>query len=239
MHPQLVGQKRAEWRMTDVPPEQHKKLCTTCGEPIAQSARKCIHCDTYQDWRGYLAFSSTVLALLVALLSVATVAGPVFRDLLISKDSKLVASFQELHNEEATFVVSNSGSQAGTVGEAFVLVAEKGQTTLIPLPRVFKSSVEEREGQFIEAGKSRLVRYEPPREVERISNISWADVTKLQCAIGIHLINFSARREASCFQHSCVSIHNALIRDQGALLAEVPSPDGGSEHLLDRCVRRR
>ena len=78
VHPDALS--RMEWRMVDVPPEpeRHKKQCTTCGEEIANSARKCIHCDTYQDWRRYLTFSSTVLALLVALLSVATVAGPVF-----------------------------------------------------------------------------------------------------------------------------------------------------------------
>jgi hypothetical protein len=220
-----------EWRMIDVllKPDQHKKQCTTCGETIAESARKCIHCDSYQDWRRYLAFSSTVLALLVALLSVATVAGPVFRDLLISKDSELVASFQELNDEEATFVVSNSGTRPGTVGEAFVIVARRntpGSQILrdfISVPRGPRHVREE--SFFVDAGKSRLVSYALSAADPNL-NVSWADIAKLQCAIGIDVINFSGRRESSCFQHSCVQIHNTLFRDNAVLLLEVPAKKG-------------
>jgi hypothetical protein len=184
-----------------------------------------------------------VLALLVALLSVSTVAGPVFRDLFITKDSELVASFQELNNEEATFVVSNSGNRPGTVGEAFVIVARSGQTwpDFISLPRArdFKSYEEEKESSFVDAGKSRFVRY-VPRASDRYFNIFSTEIEKRQCAFRIDLINFSGRRESPCFQHSCVQIHNTLFREQGVVsLLEVPSQDRGSENFLDRCERRR
>lgn len=46
------------------------KPCRVCGETIVASARKCIHCDSWQDWRAELGVSSQVLALLVALVSV-------------------------------------------------------------------------------------------------------------------------------------------------------------------------
>ena len=150
--------------MVDVPPEpdQHKKQCTTCSELIAASALKCIHCDSYQDWRRYLAFSSTVLALLVALLSVATVAGPVFRDLLTTKDSDLaVGSFQGFNDDgEAMFVVTNSGNRPGTVADAYVLIAplDKPNESIYftGFPRGKLSS---EESFFVDGGKSKLVRF--------------------------------------------------------------------------------
>jgi hypothetical protein len=179
-----------------------------------------------------------VLALLVALLSVATVAGPVFRDLLITKDSELVASFQELNDEAATFVVSNSGNRGGTVGEAFVIVARRkspeGQISkdIISVQRSLRSDQEE----YVDAGKSMIIRY-VPRAADQNANVSWTDIEKLQCAFGIVLINFSGRRESPCFQHSCVQIHNTLFRHHAAFV-EV-RPEGALEHLLDGCKRRR
>ena len=35
------------------------KPCKVCGEAIKTTAKKCIHCDSYQDWRAYLNFGST------------------------------------------------------------------------------------------------------------------------------------------------------------------------------------
>jgi hypothetical protein len=199
--------------MADVPPEsdRHKKQCTTCGEEIAYTARKCIHCDSYQDWRRYLTFSSTVLALLVALLSVATVAGPVFRDLLTIKDSDLVASFQGVNaDDQAVFVVSNLGTRPGTVGEVLIMVApsESGEFHLyrgFPL-----ASGTRDESIFVDAGKSAAVRYGPgPSKYDSSwGDFSWErdDIAKFQCAIGILLINFSGPQFQACFKYSCSEI---------------------------------
>ncbi len=54
------------------------KLCISCKSEIHEDAIKCKECDGYQNWRRHLDFSNTVLALLLALLSVSTVAVPVF-----------------------------------------------------------------------------------------------------------------------------------------------------------------
>ena len=50
--------------------------CIACKLAIEPDAWKCIHCDTIQNWRRYLTLSNSVLALLVALLSVSTVLVP-------------------------------------------------------------------------------------------------------------------------------------------------------------------
>jgi hypothetical protein len=200
--------------MVNVPPEpdQHKKQCTTCSELIAASALKCIHCDSYQDWRRYLAFSSTVLALLVALLSVATVAGPVFHDLLTTKDSDLaVGSFQGFNDDgEAMFVVLNSGNRPGTVADAYVLIAplDKPHESIYfaGFPRGKLSS---EESFFVDGGKSKLVRFHG-RPGSQEPKLLWEgqNVQRFQCAIGVWVINFSGLRKSRCFEFDCEALGN-------------------------------
>lgn len=52
------------------------KECKVCGEEIKDCAFKCVHCSSFQNWRRYLTFSSTVLSLFVALASVIAVGTP-------------------------------------------------------------------------------------------------------------------------------------------------------------------
>jgi len=61
------------------PSHNDLKPCKTCGEEIKITALKCIHCDSFQDWRSSLSFGSTVLSLLVALVSVLTFAAPIWK----------------------------------------------------------------------------------------------------------------------------------------------------------------
>lgn len=49
------------------PPE---KLCRVCKKPIPAEGLKCTECNSFQDWRRILPFSTEILALLIALLSV-------------------------------------------------------------------------------------------------------------------------------------------------------------------------
>jgi hypothetical protein len=65
------------------------KPCALCGMEIPLGALKCSHCDSFQDWRKHLPFSSTVLSLLVALLSVLTVAAPALEKLFAPSDERI------------------------------------------------------------------------------------------------------------------------------------------------------
>jgi hypothetical protein len=56
--------------------------CRVCRKSIPVGALKCTECDSFQDWRRHLNLSSTVLSLLVALISVSTVAFPIFQKAL-------------------------------------------------------------------------------------------------------------------------------------------------------------
>jgi hypothetical protein len=106
----------------DIESSSDTKLCKTCAEPIKLAARICNHCKSYQDWRSNLSISSSVLALLIALISVASSAVPVFVDALTEKNAKLIFSYQGITPKFVSFFVSNTGTRAGSVDSAFLVV---------------------------------------------------------------------------------------------------------------------
>lgn len=91
------------------------KPCKVCGEGIKLSAKKCVHCDSYQDWRSGLGPSTSVLSLLVALVAVLTAAVPVIHDGLTAKNSALILSYQAVDQGHITLLVTNQGVRPGSV----------------------------------------------------------------------------------------------------------------------------
>ena len=83
--------------------------CFLCRKPIPREAKICTECNSYQDWRKYFGVSSTVLSLLVALVSVLTVAVPVIRNALTPDRSDVRCSLLEWNPSGVTLVVSNRG----------------------------------------------------------------------------------------------------------------------------------
>ncbi len=53
-----------------------KSVCRTCYEVIHPHAKKCVHCESYQDFRRYINLGNSALALLVALISTLTLGLP-------------------------------------------------------------------------------------------------------------------------------------------------------------------
>jgi hypothetical protein len=123
--------------MTDLTPKQRATApCVTCKEQIVLGATKCIHCDSFQDWRGTLSISSTVLSLSVALVAVLGFTLPIIRETTTPKNSDISLSipfikiaYHDLpprkdaprgyHNREGTAFVEviaiNSGVRAGFI----------------------------------------------------------------------------------------------------------------------------
>ncbi|WP_143032021.1 hypothetical protein [Paraburkholderia terricola] len=62
--------------MTDAV-ETRIALCRQCKTEIPIGAKICSTCNSYQDWRSFIQFSNTALALIIALISVAGISGPV------------------------------------------------------------------------------------------------------------------------------------------------------------------
>ena len=54
-----------------------QKPCNQCGEKISVSATKCSKCQGFQNWRRHFELSSVMIAMLVALVSVTSLALPI------------------------------------------------------------------------------------------------------------------------------------------------------------------
>lgn len=93
-----------------------QRRCVSCYEEIHRQARVCVACDSYQDWRRHLQVGSSVLALLVALVSVVALSVPVFKPILTTYRSNLNVSYQGATGEKFFFVVSNGGNKPGVIG---------------------------------------------------------------------------------------------------------------------------
>jgi len=92
--------------------------CKQCRQPISTKARLCRHCHSFQDWRGYLSLSSTVLALFVALVSVASIAVPPMVSLLRGQRSAVRISNPVVRGEAIYITASNLGNSAGVIERA-------------------------------------------------------------------------------------------------------------------------
>jgi hypothetical protein len=104
----------AEAHLGELPPGT--KHCRVCYEPINKHATKCIHCQSEQGGiRSRLGLSGTILSLLVALVSVSTVAAPVLINAFTPKNSNLVFSFQGANSVWLSLVVMNQGTRPGSV----------------------------------------------------------------------------------------------------------------------------
>lgn len=105
--------------------EPHKSkgnTCRVCNERIEIGAKKCIHCSSFQDWRRYLNLSSTMLALIVALISVLSISIPILKESFESENSYITILFQSASDEYLTFIGSNSGKYPGGIGNVSLTI---------------------------------------------------------------------------------------------------------------------
>ena len=96
--------------------------CIACKKPIMKEATKCAHCGTRQDWRRYIGFSSTILALIVAFLSILTVAVPVIIKALEPRGASLHFALGEYNGDPTSVYViaTNSGTKIGIIKAVFL-----------------------------------------------------------------------------------------------------------------------
>ena len=103
-------------------PQEGLSKCRQCKQNIPKGARLCSKCNSYQDWRGYLSVSSTVLALLVALLSAATTAAPAIKKALHKPRPEIVVGQPYLDRGDLRVVISNQGDAPASIGRGRVSI---------------------------------------------------------------------------------------------------------------------
>ena len=148
------------------------KQCPSCREYINVAATKCTHCGSFQNWRRHLNFSSSLLSLMVALISVATVFITVVMNSTTKKNSEIHAS---IINWQRSFItdgqmypvltvelfVSNSGQRPGAVKT--IAIRGEGDSQFQFLRSVVSTSNtvyahDKVESQIVEPGKTLLLK---------------------------------------------------------------------------------
>lgn len=102
-----------------------EKRCLACAESIHREAKKCKVCGSYQDFRQYLSFSSSVLALLVALATVLTFLIPILVELATPDDSHIEVQYQGSQQNRAYFLATNSGVRPGSVVSVRMVISRQ------------------------------------------------------------------------------------------------------------------
>jgi hypothetical protein len=137
-------------------PEAPEVFCKQCKQPIPVSARLCVHCKSYQDWRGYLSVSSTVLALLVALISVLTAAVPVVTKALRSDVSNTIASEPIFDGVDARIVISNLGEDPSVIRQALLRPYDPDPFKRPPLKQI-RFKLKDTSAGFIPKGNAQII----------------------------------------------------------------------------------
>ena len=99
------------------------KACKSCGSDMLKNTHKCHNCGSFQNWRGHINLSSTVLALLVALVTVITAAYPIMVEALTDDNSIVNLVFQSSRKDSPDsygyiFIAGNSGNRPAGLGES-------------------------------------------------------------------------------------------------------------------------
>ncbi|MDP9050956.1 MAG: hypothetical protein M3O31_09600 [Acidobacteriota bacterium] len=101
---------------------------------MLKGARKCTKCDSYQDWRRHLTFSTALLALFISFFASITAAYPLIRDAWRKPDSDLrVDSAPVFQNGHVFVLITNAGRKPGVVDLVTVKLKIKNPSNVIYL----------------------------------------------------------------------------------------------------------
>jgi hypothetical protein len=110
-------------------PQPETIPCPVCFEQIQRGARKCIHCDSYLDWRRHVALGANTVPVIAALVAVIAAASPWIAPLFKANNSQLHTTFggvgSSMLNGEVTITVSNDGTKVGVFDAAMLGVSWK------------------------------------------------------------------------------------------------------------------
>jgi hypothetical protein len=89
--------------------------CRACLEPIPVGARKCSHCGNAQNWLAYFPITQSVLALLIALVSVVMASIPIIKTALETDDSQITFNYIDRPDTTIPVIASNKGKRPGVI----------------------------------------------------------------------------------------------------------------------------
>ncbi|SFT71855.1 hypothetical protein [Paraburkholderia aspalathi] len=95
-------------------------LCRQCKTEIPVGAKICSTCNSYQDWRSFIPFSNTALALITALISVAGISGPLLYKAVHTPRSEASITMPSVDGTTLRVVVINRGDAPASLGRVWV-----------------------------------------------------------------------------------------------------------------------
>lgn len=107
--------------MTDINVTQEQlEPCKLCRHPIPNGAKICSTCNSYQDWRRLIPFSTTVLALLIALISVLGIVIPPLYKIIHTPQSKALLTMPSVDGTTLRITAINNGDAPASLIKAWV-----------------------------------------------------------------------------------------------------------------------
>ncbi|WP_051534868.1 hypothetical protein [Deefgea rivuli] len=95
-------------------------LCKQCKNEIPIEAKICTKCNSYQNWRSFIPFSNTALALITALVSVVGIAGPALYKVVHTPRSEASISMPSVDGTTLRVVAINRGDAPASLGRVWV-----------------------------------------------------------------------------------------------------------------------
>jgi hypothetical protein len=146
--------------------------CRVCAEVIRREARVCKVCGNYQDWRRFLGLSTSVLALLVALVTVVASSLPVITATLAGDFSNLRLTFQRVADDSAFFSTSNSGTKPASITRAELVISyrvppQTGRTEM------YFDLIGENSNWLVQPGETKQVVFRIPHTAETQLRMAW------------------------------------------------------------------
>jgi ribosomal protein L40E len=131
-----------------------RKSCKVCASEVPFAAIKCIKCNSYQDFRRYFEFSNSTIALLIALISVISLAQKSLSDLYRSffvdpLKADVAVRISAIEREKISILVQNNATSR--------IVLDDGTLCRVP---ILVSGVE--------PSDRRTFRYPKPPEVSEV-----------------------------------------------------------------------
>jgi len=154
------------------------------------NAVKCTKCDGFQNWYNRIAVSTTVLAMLTALISVAGATIPNMWSWYRSGNSHVSVSFAHDDDQGGMYLTAtNDGDRIGSIGDVSVEFTAKDKQYSFP------AALDPASNPSIEPGKSQKVRYtlDVGKELDSYS----VDDVKGGCVLKIEVREFSSARNAT------------------------------------------
>jgi hypothetical protein len=225
MEPDAVKSAEPKENPTE-PKENHaetreqKGPCTTCLEPIWIGAKKCTHCDSYQDWRRFLNFSSTVLALMVSLVAVTTTGVPIIWEVLKGRDSDIRIATPSIENGRVYVLATNFGKKPGTANFLTVVLNLKDDSNNMIWLHLVRSAPN---ASLLPADDSKELEYatqfpagqsqsgwNPSNMTSEQLETQKMELRQKSCTIIVNTTSFKGIVSKKCFQLPCLTFLGPL-----------------------------